>query len=282
MNDFFKIISDQDGLRQGDVLKRLDKSGAQLYGVILTADCDIAQNKSGGKITWLEIVSVRRYIEDYWSGEQLDRLSEKYGRVVRDSLNAKIRKINEKLAPLQQNSLAEWLKSSGADEVIRSVYGDEKSAEIDKVKRLLTGLSFSFGVDGFTPSFLQLTTAWNYFGIDVAKRREALANLFKSSGGFQDYFLLPELPNTLGYGYVVLLRSISTLSASDVFLNEVDARINDRPDAFFRLGRLHDGIRFAIAQKMAFLFSRIGMPSSYEDACEVSLSMVIDELLEVK
>lgn len=282
MSDFFKVISDQDGLRQGDVIKKTSDAGVSVYGVILTADCDIAQNKSRGKITWLEIVSVRRYIEDYWSEEQLTKLSEKYGRVVRDSLNSKIRKVDEKLAPMQQDSLAEWLRFEGAEEIVRKVYGDEKSAEIDKVKQLLIGLTLSLGVNGVGPSFSRLSAAWDLFGVSVAKRREALTNLFKSSGGFQDYFLLPELPGVLGYGYVVLLRSISTLDIEEVFVSEVDARINDQPNAFFRLGRLHDGIRFAIAQKMAFLFSRIGMPTSYEEACEVSLNMVIDELLEVK
>ncbi len=279
MSNFFKSISDQDDLRQGDIIKGTSEAGIPLYGVILTADCDIAQNKSGGKITWLEIVSVRRYIEEYWSVEQLDKLSEKYGRVVRELLNSRIRKIDAKLVPLQQNSLADWLKSSEPEEIARQVYGGEKSADLDRVKRLLIGLSFSFGFNGPPRPFEKLTAAWDLFNIDVTKRREAIASLFKSSGGFQDYFLLPELPGIVGYGYVVLLRSISTLGMNEVYVNEIDARINNSPDAFFRLGRLHDGIRFAIAQKMAFLFSRIGMPTSYEEACEVSLNITIEELL---
>ena len=71
---------------------------------------------------------------------------------------------------------------------------------------------------------------------------------------------------------------MSVIMSSDLFLTELEARIHDRPQAFHRLGRLHDGVRFAIAQRLAFLFSRIGLPPEYEAACEASTDILVDEL----
>lgn len=65
--------------------------------------------------------------------------------------------------------------------------------------------------------------------------------------------------------------------APDLYLTEQDARIHDRPDTFHRLGRLNDGTRFSITQKLAFLFSRIGMPKSFESACEAAAELTVEE-----
>ncbi|MNN99507.1 hypothetical protein D3C81_2191680 [compost metagenome] len=65
-----------------------------------------------------------------------------------------------------------------------------------------------------------------------------------------------------------------------MYLTEQDARINDRPDAFHRLGRLNDGIRYSITQKLAFLFSRIGMPKTFESACEAAAELAFEEFFK--
>jgi hypothetical protein len=77
-----------------------------------------------------------------------------------------------------------------------------------------------------------------------------------------------------------MLRSMWTIMAPDLYLTEQDARIHDRPDAFHRLGRLNDGIRFSITQKLAFLFSRIGMPKTFESACETAAELMVEEFFK--
>lgn len=79
-----------------------------------------------------------------------------------------------------------------------------------------------------------------------------------------------------------MLRSMWSIMASDLYLSEQDARIHDRPDAFHRLGRLNDGIRFSITQKLAFLFSRIGMPKTFESACETATELAVEEIFKKK
>jgi hypothetical protein len=92
--------------------------------------------------------------------------------------------------------------------------------------------------------------------------------------------VLPELPRQSGLGFVVMLRSMWSIMSPDLYPTEQDARINDRPDAFHRVGRLNDGIRFSITQKMAFLFSRIGMPKTFESACETAAELTAEEFFK--
>ena len=52
-------------MRQGDIIRSLNpKTGkAAKLGVVITADCDIAQRKASERYTWLEIVPMKDYIE---------------------------------------------------------------------------------------------------------------------------------------------------------------------------------------------------------------------------
>jgi hypothetical protein len=136
------------------------------------------------------------------------------------------------------------------------------------------------GIGGVEPALSRLRAAWDLFGTEERIRQEAVRNAFKEGGGFQDYFILPELPRTSGLGFVVMLRSMSTVMAADLFPTEQDARIHDFPAAFHRLGRLNDGVRFAITQKLAFLFSRIGMPTSFESACVAATELMVEDIFK--
>ena len=279
MNEFFKNISDDDDIRQGDIIRMIHPASPPIvtYGVVVTADCDIAQKKAGERYSWLEVLSMNDYVDGPWAEEQLRKLAEKQGKALCEHLNAQLRKLDSNLSPLTAKTLAEWLESCSAEEILQAISGATPKPE-QKVLRDLKGLAMALGVGDEQSPFGRLKSSWSLLGTDTAKQREAVRSAFKTSGGFQDYFVVPELPRTSGYGFVVMLRSMSTIMAADLFLTEQDARIQDRPNAFHRLGRLHDGIRFAIAQRLAFLFSRIGLPSAFESACEASTDMMADEL----
>lgn len=278
MSEFFKSISDDDEIRQGDIIRKLDMTSMPrtTYGFILTADCDIAQRKAGERYTWLQILPVAEYIDGPWAREQLKKLSEKHAKNLCDYLNAQIKKVDASLLPLNPEKLADWLAINSPQEILTAVTGAADKPD-PKTLQKMTGLAEALKAGEEESSLSRLKQCWLHFGTDAQKQRDALRSAFSSSGGFQDFFVIPELPKTNGYGFVVMLRSISTVMASELYLTEQDARIQGDPNAFHRLGRLHDGIRFAIAQKVAFLFSRIGLPKSFESACEAATEMLIDE-----
>ncbi|WP_313295060.1 hypothetical protein [Pseudomonas sp.] len=283
MQGFFTQIDDTEEVRQGDIIRQLNpKSGlTERLGIVITADCDIAQKKNGERYTWLEIVPMAAYVEGPWAQEQLRKLSEKRSKGMLDYLNAQIRKRDPSLTALTHEALVLWLRSKSAEEILASTTGKSPAAG-DKQLRDLQAFALTVSSDETESAFSRLKDAWTLYGTDVKSQQDSVRNAFKDSGGFQDYFVLPELPRETGLGFVVMLRSMWSLMANDLYLTEQDARINDRPDAFHRLGRLNDGIRFSITQKLAFLFSRIGMPTTFESACETAAELTVEEYFKKK
>ncbi|MNJ26438.1 hypothetical protein D3C77_209210 [compost metagenome] len=281
MQGFFTQIEDTDEVRQGDIIRKLNpKNGeTERLGIVITADCDIAQKKAGERYTWLEIMSMTAYVEGPWAQDQLRKLSQKRANGVCEYLNAQIRKREPGLTPLTHGSLAQWLLTKSAEQIYKSATGKAPIAD-DKNLRDLRGFALTVSTDENQSAFSRLKAAWALFGTDERTQQDSVRNAFKDSGGFQDYFVLPELPRETGLGFVVMLRSMWSIMAPDLYLTEQDARINDRPDAFHRLGRLNDGIRYSITQKLAFLFSRIGMPKTFESACEAAAELAFEEFFK--
>lgn len=281
MTGFFTQIEDTDEMRQGDIIRKLNPTTGvtERLGIVITADCDIAQKKAGDRYTWLEIVPMATYIEGPWAQEQLRRFSERRSKTICEYLNAQIRKRQPNLTALTHETIVEWLRIKTAEEVLESVIGEEKAAN-SNILRDLQGLSLMVTTDETQSAFNRLKKAWTISGIEEKNQQENVRSALREGGGFQDYFVLPELPRQPGLGFVVMLRSMWTIMATELYLSEQDARINDRPDAFHRLGRLNDGIRFSITQKLAFLFSRIGMPKTFETACETAGELMVEEFFK--
>lgn len=281
MTVFFTQIEDTEEVRQGDIIRKLNaKTGkTEKLGVVITADCDIHQKKAGERYTWLEIMPMAAYVDGPWAQEQLRKLSEKRAKSICEYLNSQIRRAHPGLAPLTHDSLAQWLRSRTAEEILTTTTGKAPAGDAKQLREL-QGFALTVSADETQSAFSRLKAAWALFGTDEKNQQDSVRNAFKDGGGFQDYFVLPELPRQSGLGFVVMLRSMWTIMAPDLYLTEQDARIHDRPDAFHRLGRLNDGIRFSITQKLAFLFSRIGMPKTFESACETATELTVEEFFK--
>lgn len=281
MSGFFTHIEDTDEVRQGDIIRKLHPQTGEPenLGIVITADCDIAQKKAGERYTWLEIVPMAAYIEGPWAQEQLRKLSEKRSKPICEHLNGQIRKLQPGLTPLTHGSLVQWLRSKTAEEILTTASGQAPIGD-GKWLRDLQGFALTVSNDNNQSAFSRLKTAWTLCGVDEKKQHGNVRDVFKDGGGFQDYFVLPELPRQTDLGFVVMLRSVRTIMARDLYLTEQDARIHNRPDAFHRVGRLNDGIRFSITQKLAFLFSRIGMPRAFESACETAAELMVEEFFK--
>lgn len=283
MLGFFTQIEDTEEVRQGDVIRKVNPTNGETetLGIVITADCDIAQRKAGNRYTWLEIVPMTAYVEGPWAQEQLRKLSEKRSKGMLEYLNGQIRKRDLGLTALTHENLVLWLRSKSAEEILESVTVKSPAAD-DKQLRNLQAFALTVSSDETQTAFSRLKGAWNLYGTDEKNQQDYVRDAFKDSGGFQDYFVLPELPRQSGLGFVVMLRSMWSIMASDLYLTEQDARIHDHPDAFHRVGRLNDGIRFSITQKLAFLFSRIGMPTTFESACETATELTVEEFFKKK
>ena len=274
MSYLVNVAGDEE-VRQGDLIRRLAESRPEgEWGFVLTADCDIAHGKAGDHYSFVEVVPAAAYLEEVWAPAQLKRLVDRQAKAAAEQLGGVMKRSGLKLG-IAPDVLLAWLNERTPAEIAASVNRTNKSLE-PKLAASLAALHVALDQGAQITRLDRLRRARLLLGEDAERIRRSVLEVFEAERGFPDFFLLPELPGATGYGFVVKLRSIRSLHAGDLFATEVDARIAGRPDAYHRVGRMSDGVRFAITQKLAFLFSRIGLPTDYEDACRSAAELVAE------
>ncbi|MFT8886336.1 MAG: hypothetical protein ABF946_09045 [Acetobacter papayae] len=264
---------------QGDILRSVSVTSQTepTFGLIITADCDIVQSKAANRLTYVEVVTIREYLERVWIPDQLQKYVKKQAKGAVEALNGLMRRSSLELT-INEHQLLEWLRQKPIETIGKAVNRTGKPLD-SKLIQTLTAMRCALSVDAGQEPIQQWCTLRKILGEPPERQTADLASALSGGGGFPDFFLLPELPGANGLGYVALLRFIQTVHADEVFASEVDARVQGKPQALHRVGRLTDGIRFAITQKLAFLFSRIGLPTHYEDACKSAATLVAEHLV---
>ena len=71
--DYWLRIPDDRPFGQGDILRGSSGGGSAdpTFGLVITADCDIVQSKAGDRLTYVEVVPTREYLERIWIPDQL-------------------------------------------------------------------------------------------------------------------------------------------------------------------------------------------------------------------
>lgn len=264
-------------MRQGDLIRRdVGTPSAVEWGFVLTADCDIAQGKAGDHFTYLEVVPAEIYLEKVWAPSQSRRFTQKQSQNVLDQLNGALKRSGLDLL-LTEQTMMSWLATSSPDKIEHKVNRTGKPFDA-KLTSLLGAFHILLNNSGELSQLSRFVEARSVLGDRRERIEQNMREAFEGERGFPDFFLLPELPGASGYGFVVMLRAIRSVDAKQIFPDRLDARIAGHPNAFWRAGRLNDAVRFAITQKLAFLFSRIGMSSQYESECESAINLMAGAL----
>jgi hypothetical protein len=245
---------------------------------VLTADCDIAQGKAGDHFTYLEVVQAETYLERVWAPAQLRRLIDKQSKHCAEQLSGVMKRSGLDLSLTPQQLIA-WVSDSSPENIVARINLTGKPLE-PRCRTALSGLHIVMNAPSDASYMRRLMDFRSTIGDSSEKIKKSIAEAFQGEKGFPDFFLLPELPGQAGYGFAVMLRSIRSVESRYLYHTALDARIDGAPEAFWRAGRLDDGVRFAITQKLAFLFSRIGMPEHYENECHTAVELMTGALVE--
>ncbi|MCG6272967.1 hypothetical protein K6U70_12610, partial [Vibrio vulnificus] len=121
--------------------------------------------------------------------------------------------------------------------------------------------------------------------IDVEKKsddkaRKELSNAVRNSR--EEFLFIPDLSCTDEMGMVLKLRDVRAINKNKVFQSKFDAKLskNGLENGILRVGRFSDYLRYSITQKFAMLFSRIGMPDSFENDEKESLDLLSTTILD--
>tara|TARA_R110000787_G_scaffold16622_76_gene52167 strand:- start:18932 stop:19774 length:843 start_codon:yes stop_codon:yes gene_type:complete len=279
MPEYLEKVSETAELRQGDIIRRFHDPVSHKeasWGFVINADCDLANKKHQGHISWLETISTKQYWMNYWAPLQLIKFSEKQGKQICDQVNSIIKKNKIKTDKLNHEKLTKWTSRQEPEEILASlgVSNSKLLNSIEAFKKSITQITDENALD-------ILESCQKLVGQDISKNSTEFQKFIVKQEGFPDFFLVPNLPEGDARGYVVLFRRIHGSEESSIYRSLMEARVNDEPGAFHRIGRFSDGVRFQIVQKLSFLFTRIGSSKEFENDCEQVVEWTIESKKEL-
>ncbi|NVO29712.1 hypothetical protein [Hymenobacter lapidiphilus] len=272
-------------LSQGDVFywKTTDTDPWKQLGIVITADCDLAHGKFGGSLSYCPILKFKDFLQLFWLSKDLANLVQKQAEKSALSIT-KSRRINrpEYTEPIQNQSLIKWLERRGIEGIL-----DDIQEPIGKSRAILQNdlelLNELIEATNSRDIVLQITTIAKARAPkppmtpeETNKSMNAAWKLYlgklKQLPG--DLFFLNELSPTHKEGYIVYLRRIAEMNPNDIATNVIEQRVSKA----VRVSQLRGAFKYRITQKLAAVFSDIGLPTDYEEMCLSTMNSIAAQL----
>jgi hypothetical protein len=269
-------------LRQGDVVAAQPGTESwenpwTRFGVVLTADCDLAHGKSGPNLVYVPILDHHAYVADVWLPAEADDLA----RAGRDKLEKQLAGLQSKLG---LRHIVAW-SADGDDNILRKL-----SEQLGSIKSGLDTARVSADIvelwhatielevlskrpqttqarqlRDLLPRLIEHGSAISQKTLgDLASRRRLLETALCSLQDRVDIWLVRELIGLDSdmlelpcFGYIIPLRSFSLLP-----VEKIDTDRNHwygNRDHYLRICRLREPYKFDLIQKFANLFVRVGL-----------------------
>jgi hypothetical protein len=276
----FEELEDLDAVSQGDVFEWVDAERPwRTYGVVVTADCDLAREKHGGFISYVPAMLSNDFI---WARWRIER----FGGELQQHLDKSARRVSGRLASgggaanVSADAIRSWLERSGADSVLDDMGvtapGDRATlANVLKPAELLVTL-----MSKEAPDLKLLRSAYAVVKPASATNPQLIvADIQKSWNSLPgDLFHIPGVPgaNDAERDSLFLhLRHIRQVPAG---------ALSARPDALRsgkatckRVARISAPFRYAMTQALGRVFTDIGLPESYETRCKGAAELFLQE-----
>lgn len=270
LSSYFSSVRESDPFRQGDVLRHYESGAAGPWGVLVTADCDIANAKHGGYFTYVPVIPAAEYLEHYWAAERAEQAISKQV----DDVLARIWRAEQRRAAgtirLTALELDEWIDASDATRIAATLaFQDEKemrqfSSSIEKYILLRKAKASGGNME-------VLSTIWRING--TSDRGSILKSALTQMRS--EFFYMPMLPDGSASGFVALLGHPRSIQHGSFHRSVTEMILSGQGQSLVRIGRFADFVRYAVGQQFGYLFSRIGMTDAYESDCEASVDLVV-------
>lgn len=269
-------------LRQGDVLRSLDPSADpwEAYVIVVTADCDIARDKHGGRLTCVPVLPLRFYLASYYLPRRLSKVAESISeRLVATIRKAQKAQFAEYKTAISRERAEAWLLETSPAKVAETLRIAEKdlqtflqlAQQLVRIKALAPG-DFSGHRDAFTAAQIALKPATTPEGALASLKNDIVSHTKGLPG---DALFLSSLGEELNAGYVAYLRVLQELREGCVALKSSQLGFEMTHE---RIARVKAPYVYALTQQLGAVFSAIGLPTEYEDTrVERSQQLLEDE-----
>ena len=253
---------------QGDIIsiEHASVSAEPTLGVVINADCDLANGKLDGVIAYLPIYPFKDYIARFWAPGHIDEVR-----------GAATNRIVETLGDeaTAAESLHAWIVTDGAEAVGEALAKSPKlkKSQAASVTHEIRRLAIT--LDQNADPFSRFVSLCQIEQDGRAYARKQLGAARKAMG--EGHLQISDLVEHPDVGFVIRMRRIYTIAEDLCFRSKAEqlARSGGAETTALRIGRLTELYRFKVAQLFAQQFSRIGLP----DEITAMGSLAIDDIV---
>lgn len=260
--------TDDAPLRQGDVFewipRPVDDSFRQ-YGLIVTADCDLAHEKHQGIISYVPVFSLRDYIRLFDLPKKVDIQLEKAG----EALAGGVRKMQKNLpgfeVPMSASTVLEWVERKKPEDVLAAlgIQDSPKSERVANLIRVYDALLQSREEGSFDDQLEALVLRQAHVSDgDLGKaRQQVMSRVVDSVAKLPgDAFFVGCITDDEPLGHVAYLRMVREINH-----DEVAIRVTGLDGARAkRVSRMQSPFLYRLTQQLGDVFASIGLPADYE------------------
>jgi hypothetical protein len=268
-------VGAQDQHRQGDIFLIEYPNGAAAgpsLGLVINADCDLANKKTDGVIAYLPIYSFREYLDGFWARTYLNDVAHVAAQKVLEIVQADDAEAEE---------LQEWLLSTSAETVMAKITKLEhvkKShhAQLeDHLRRMRTCADQDRSPLERFGALCQLEK-----NPALAVKKQIVAAKKAMGDG---HFFISDLVGHAEVGFVIRMRRIYTIPEAFYFTSVASQRsLSDgRSITAARFARLTPLYQFKVAQLFAQQYSRIGLPDEITALSDVAIEVLASHISQV-
>jgi len=257
-------------IRQGDILIRRDVATGQVQEALLviTADCDIKNNKYGRHLACLRILSLDDYVKIVWAERKLEKLVFEESKKLRAQLAKWHTRAQGTPSTLSIEAAVEWVRREEPNSICQALVIPESDTK--KMQKMLGRFRAALAIlqmqECSLMKYVEFRVALTNQDVKAC-RQEALKQA-KSEPLPEDVFLLPGLPQVERFPCFVMLREIVGIAPDSVHFRTMDASTNE---SMLRVGRLLPTFKYAVSQAFGALYSRIGLPVEYEQRRNIAI-----------
>ena len=269
-------------LRQGDVLVWSENPAQDPWkklGIVVTADCDLAQSKHRGVLSYCPVLTLNDFLALHWAVDDLEKQRLRYLEATIGRLSTTLTALDPKRQPItDQEVLSGWVSRRGAVGILQDVGAEgtahEKSLSevllcLEGICRARESADIKQQLRALADARLRLKSSPNDSEL-LDEQRRVWDNYKQRIVGKLpgDLFFLSQLGPMHTTGYVVYLRRVIEIDEGEIAVTADQAPRR----AIKRLSRIAAPFRYRITQKLAAVFADIGLPPEYETLSQVTIA----------
>lgn len=255
----YRDVRVTDPLRQGDVIEATDPSASiwQRHLLVITADCDFANDKTLGWVTCVPILSQ----DDYLMQFQIPRIRDRVVAKIVAALQDMIASVGG--PRISQERLREWPLEQEPTEIVKAMGLTEPQSDnaVSLFVAIRNATLLPNDLDSAVKHLVAAQVEVPSGKKTATARREVIdtlrAHYTKPPG---DALFLSGVAPSLEAGYFVYLRHLEQIPEPEIAIAP-----QRHPTPYRRLSRLQDRFIHAVTQQFGLLFMAIGLPHEYEE-----------------